>query len=520
MFELIIERIRNKVVFILSILIISATSLWGIFSPDSLGKMASSAFGFLVTRFGWFYLLSVSIFLFFCIYLIFSPYRNLKLGQDESKPQFSNFSWFAMLFSAGMAIGLIFWGVAEPLSHFINPPYGLAEAGSQKAAELSLRFSFFHWGLHAWANYALFGLAIAYFQLRKGYPGLVSSIFIPIIGERHAKGIIGMLIDLLAIFATVTGIATDLGLGTLQINSGLNMLYNVPETRTVQVIIILVATVCFITSAVKGLDKGIKKLSVFNLVLSIFLLVIAVVIGPQLEMAKGLIKGIQDYGLHFIGDGLPWFALKDHSEWLGNWTIFYWAWWIAWTPFVGTFIARISWGRTIKEFILGVLFIPTLGSMVWFCVFGVLGTHQGLEVAKTALTSIPTAYFTIMDWYPLSGLISFVTVLLLFIFFVTSADSSTFVLGIYTSGGNPNPSTKKKVAWGVTQSFLALALLLAGGLEVLQTANIVAAFPFAIIMLLSIVALMKSLREEVVTCTTKLKTNKLSSYYLTKKQDT
>ncbi|PKM56622.1 MAG: choline transporter [Firmicutes bacterium HGW-Firmicutes-3] len=499
MFKQIEEKTRNKIIFVLSILIITVISLWGICAPTSLGEKASSAFEFLVTRFGWFYLLSVSVFLFFCIYLIFSPYRNLKLGKDDSKPQFSNFSWFAMLFSAGMAIGLIFWGVAEPLSHFTNPPYGLAEPGSQKAVELSLRFSFFHWGLHAWANYALFGLAIAYFQLRKGYPGLVSSIFIPIIGERHAKGIIGMLIDLLAIFATVTGIATDLGLGTLQINSGLNMLYNIPENVTVQVIIILIATICFITSAVKGLDKGIKKLSVLNLVLSIFLIVLAVVIGPKLEMAKGLMKGIQDYGLHFIGDGLPWFALKQHSDWLGNWTIFYWAWWIAWTPFVGTFIARISWGRTIKEFIIGVLFIPTLGSMVWFCVFGILGTHQGIEVAKTALSSIPTAYFTIMDWYPLSGLISFVTVLLLFIFFVTSADSSTFVLGIYTSGGNPNPTAKKKVAWGITQSFLAMALLLAGGLEVIQTANIVAAFPFAIIMLLSIVALMKSLREEVIT---------------------
>lgn len=490
---------RDRIIFSLSIIIVGLISCWGIFFPNHLGEKAYAAFNMLISKFGWFYLLSVSAFLFFCIYLLFSPYRNIKLGSDHSKPEFSTFSWIAMLFSAGMAIGLIFWGVAEPLSHFINPPHSLANPGSKEAIVLSLRYSFFHWGLHAWANYALFALAIAYFQLRKGYPALVSSIFIPLIGEKNARGPIGILIDLLAIFATVTGIATDLGLGTMQINSGLNMLYKIPETLFVQIIIIIIATACFMTSAIKGLNKGIKILSDFNLILFMIVAVLAVIIGPKIDMIHNLFNGLIGYGKNLFQDGLPFNYLNTDRGWLGNWTIFYWAWWIAWTPFVGSFIARISWGRTIKEFITGVLLVPVIGSIIWFCIFGTLGMEQGIETATSALESIPTAYFTIISKYPLSGIISFLTIILLLVFFITSADSSTFVLGMYSSNGDPNPTTRKKAAWGVLQSLLALALLVAGGLEVLQTANIVAAFPFAIVMIFAMVALIKSLKEEKAT---------------------
>lgn len=487
---------RDNIIFILSIVIVGLISCWGIFFPDNLGEKAYGAFNLLVSKFGWFYLISVSAFLLFCIYLRFSPYKNIRLGSNDSRPEFSTFSWIAMLFSAGMAIGLIFWGVAEPLSHYVNPPHQMADSGSQDAVMLSLRFSFFHWGLHAWANYVLFALAIAYFQLRMGYPALVSSILIPLIGEKRARGPIGMIIDLLAIFATVTGIATDLGLGTLQINSGLNMLYNIPETLLVQVIIIVIATVCFMTSAVRGLNKGIKVLSDFNLVLFIGVTILAVIVGPKITMINNLLGGLFEYGKNLFTDGLPFKYLKDDSDWLGNWTIFYWAWWIAWTPFVGSFIARISWGRTIKEFITGVLLIPVIGSIIWFCIFGTLGMNQGINIATSALESIPTAYFTIISKYPISGLISFLTIVLLLVFFITSADSSTFVLGMYSSNGEPNPTTRKKIVWGVLQSLLALALLIAGGLEVLQTANIVAAFPFAFVMIFAMIAMMKSLREE------------------------
>jgi glycine betaine transporter len=487
--------ISEHTVYFYAIIVVLLFSVWGILSPNSLNSQAGKAFDFAILKFGWFYLLSVSIFLVFCLYLLFSPYGHIRLGKDDAKPQYSYLSWFAMLFSAGMAIGLVFWGVAEPLSHYAAPPDGI-QAGSEAARIFSFRMSFFHWGFHAWANYALFALAIAYFQLRKGYPGLVSSIFIPIIGEARARGPIGKIIDIIAVFATVAGISTDLGFGTLQLNSGLNFLYGVPINLSVQITIIVVITVCFMISAVKGLDKGIKRLSDINLFLVVVLMALVMIVGPQKDIIMNLIQGFSSYIRHIAVDSFPIHRLMDDKAWMGSWTIFYWAWWIAWTPFVGTFIARISWGRTIREFIAGVLLVPTIGSVIWFSIFGSLGMNGSLETINGAIASIPTALFTVVSHYPLSGLISLLTIVLIVLFFVTSADSSTFVLGILTSKGNPNPTTKRKLIWGVLQSAIAISLLMAGGLGVIQTASIVAALPFTIVMLASIYALLKSLRHE------------------------
>lgn len=488
---------KNNKVFYFSLIVVIAMAAWGILNPTSLGSEAGKAFSFLVNRFGWFYLVSVFIFLIFCIYLAFSKYSGIKLGPDDSVPEYSFISWFAMLFSAGMAIGLIFWGVAEPLNHYLYPPHGLAASGSKEAATLAFRYSFFHWGLHAWANYALLAMALAYFQLRKGKPGLISSIFIPLIGEERVRGPIGYSIDILAIFATVAGVATDLGLGTLQINSGLNYLFGIPENRLIQIIIITVVTILFMISAIRGIDRGIKALSDINLLLTIVLMGLVIFIGPTRDIFNNLFKGLGSYAKGFISDSIPINAFKGGNEWLGNWTIFYWAWWIAWTPFVGTFIARISKGRTIREFIIGVLLVPSLGSFLWFSIFGTVGINAGYGIATEAIKSIPTAFFVVIETYPMGFIISIVTIILLCTFFITSADSSTFVLGMMSSNGDLNPTTRRKIVWGIIQSLLALALLLAGGLEVLQTASIVAAFPFAFIMLFTIVSLYKSLREEV-----------------------
>ncbi len=443
-----------------------------------------------MTKVGWFYLLVVSLFLLFCLWLLVSPYRHIRLGSNDSRPEFSNISWLAMLFSAGMAIGLIFWGVAEPMSHQLFPPSGAVPL-SETARIESLRLSFFHWGFHAWANYALFALAMAYFQLRKGYPGLVSSIFVPLIGKERVAGPIGKSIDILAICATVAGISTDLGLGTLQINSGLNRLYKVPIKIEVQILIIVFVTACYMISAVRGLEKGIKTLSDFNMILVAILMLGVFIVGPKMDMLVGLVQGTGAYISNIAYDAFPVRKIVGNSEWLGSWTVFYWAWWIAWTPFVGTFIARISWGRTIGEFIAGVLIIPTLGSMVWFAEFGSLINGMSEHEMTNALLSIPTAYFDVLARYEWSGPLSLLTLVLLITFFITSADSSTFVLGILSSGGDPNPSTRRKTIWGVVQSLMALSLLMAGGLEVLQTASIVAAFPFAIIMFLSMFSLAK-----------------------------
>ncbi|KXZ40484.1 glycine betaine transporter [Alkalithermobacter thermoalcaliphilus JW-YL-7 = DSM 7308] len=483
---------RNSV-FIISLLVTFVIVLWGIVIPENFAMACNGLFNFLLDKFGWMYLITMFFFVVFSIFLVFSKYSDIKLGQDDSTPEYNYLSWFAMLFSAGMGIGLVFWGVAEPLYHYLSP-VGFTPASSE-AANFAIKTSFFHWGIHPWANYSVLGLALAYFQFRKNSPGLISSIFVPLIGEKNVKGWIGKTIDILAIFATVAGVATSLGLGTLQINSGLNYLFNIPTNTLVQIIIIAIVTVLFMVSAITGLDKGIKWLSNINLSLASILMILALILGPTVKIINTFTNGLGMYLNDFIVDSLNINPFGDNS-WIGGWRIFYWAWWIAWAPFVGTFIARISKGRTIKEFIIGVTLVPALGSFLWFATFGTLGINLGHEVATQATQVTETAFFVVMNHYPLGGLISLVAVVLLCTFFITSADSATFVLGMMSSDGDLNPSTKIKVIWGIVQSLLALSLLLAGGLKTLQIGSIAAAFPFAIVMVLSCVSLLKALKKE------------------------
>ncbi len=486
---------KSKTVFYVSIIITLAIVLWGLFLPEGFETAANSAFSFIGSNFGWFYIITMFSFVAFAIYLAFSRYGKIKLGDDDSKPEYSTISWFAMLFSAGMGIGLVFWGVAEPLNHFVNP-VGVA-GGTAAAADFAIKKSFFHWGLHPWANYSVLALALAYMQFRKGKPGLISSVFIPLIGEERASGPIGKAIDILAVFATVAGVATSLGLGTLQINSGLNFLFNVPETDLIKILIVAIVTILFMISAVTGLDKGIKFLSNLNVSIATVLLGATLIIGPTLLIINTFVDGIGLYAGNFLRDSFQINAFGDIS-WFSGWTVFYWAWWIAWAPFVGTFIARISKGRTIREFVAGVLLAPTLASFLWFAVFGATGINQGLEVATGAISNTATAFFAVMQHYPLGSLISMIALLLLSTFFITSADSATFVLGMLSSNGDLNPSTKRKITWGIIQSALALALMLGSinGLQMLQTASIVAAFPFAFIMIFSMFSLIKVLKTD------------------------
>ncbi|KAB3534052.1 BCCT family transporter [Alkaliphilus pronyensis] len=490
------EKKQSNLVLFVSLAVVIAIVLWGLFLPGHFEQTATGLFNFLVGNFGWFYLVSMFSFVGFSVWIAFSKYGKVKLGKDEDEPEYSFISWFAMLFSAGMGIGLVFWGVAEPLHHFLAP-LGI-EGGTPEAASFAMKKSFFHWGLHPWANYCVLALALAYMQFRKGKPGLISSIFIPLIGEARATGPIGKLIDILAIFATVAGVATSLGLGTLQINSGLNYMFGVPENATVQIIIVAVVTVLFMISAVTGLDKGIKFLSNVNVSLASILVLITLIVGPTLLIINSFTEGIGMYAGEFIRDSFHIEAFGN-GEWFGWWTIFYWAWWIAWAPFVGTFIARISKGRTIKEFVAGVLLAPTVASFIWFAVFGSAGINLGTEIATEAIKSTPTAFFVVMGNYPLGGLISLIAVVLLCTFFITSADSATFVLGMMSSNGNLNPDNGRKLAWGFVQSAMALVLMViggSGGLGMLQTASIAAAFPFAFVMLFGMVSMVKALRED------------------------
>ena len=487
------EMKKDNKVYYISLVVVFAIVGWGIAAPANFGNAANGVFNFLVDKFGWLYLVSMFIFVAFCIYLAFSRFGKTKLGPDDSVPEFSNVSWFGMLFGSGMGIGLVFWGTAEPLFHYLSPP-GMEGATSQ-AANFAIKQSFFHWGFHPWANYAVIGLALGYFQFRKNAPGLISSIFTPLIGEKGVNGPIGKAIDILAIFATVAGVATSLGIGTLQINSGLNYMFGIPATTLVQIVIIAVITLIYIWTAVSGIEKGIKLLSDTNLILAFAILVLSIIVGPKIKMINSLTNGLGMYLHNFVYDSFHIEAFGDNS-WIGGWTIFYWAWWIAWAPFVGTFIARISKGRTIKEFVIGVILAPSLASFIWFTVFGSMGINLGAEVAAAATKVTETAFFIVMSKYPLGYFISLIAVLLLGTFFITSANSATFVLGMMSQHGDLNPTNGKKILWGLVQALLAFALLIAGGLKALQTASIAAAFPFAIVMILACVSLVKALNEE------------------------
>lgn len=490
----------SQQVYYISLIITFIIVAWAIFAQTNFTNTANYLLSSLTNNFGWAYLLSMSIFVIFAIVLAFSKYGDIKLGPDDSKPDYSTSSWFAMLFGAGMGVGLVFWGVAEPISHYIAPPTGI-QPGSVEAANFAMKSSFMHWGIHPWANYSIIGLALAYFQFRKGKPGLISSIFEPLIGEKGVNGFWGKLIDIFAVFATVAGVATSLGLGTLQINSGLKYLFGIPETRFVQISIIVVITIIYIWSAVSGIEKGIKLISDINLYLAFGIMILSFLVGPSVKIINSLINGLGSYMGTIIQDSLHIEAFGDNT-WVNGWRIFYWAWWIAWAPFVGTFIARISKGRTIREFVLGVIIAPSIASFIWFAVFGTMGINLGftgqmsMEALKATVASPETAFFVVMKHYPLGSLLSFIAVFLLGTFFITSANSATFVLGMLSSNGDLNPPKDKQFIWGILQALLATALLLAGGLKSLQTASVAAAFPFIFVMILACISLWKALSQE------------------------
>lgn len=484
---------KDNQVFIISLIVVALLAGWGILSPESFGVVADNVFNFLTTNFGWAYLIIMFSFVVYVAYLGLGKYGNIRLGKDTDRPEYSNISWFAMLFSAGMGIGLVFWGVAEPLNHYINPmgmPGMTTEAG-----EFAILSSFIHWGLHPWANYTIIALPLAYMQFRRNKPGLISSIFIPLLGEERVRGPIGKTIDILAIFATVAGVATSLGLGTLQINSGLNYLFGIPINNTVALIIVISVTCMFMASAISGLDKGIKILSNTNVALAMILMLLTFIAGPSLKIVNALTNGLGQYIQNIVGESFRISAFGDNG-WLSAWRIFYWAWWIAWAPFTGVFIARISKGRTIREFVAGVTLVPALGSFIWFAIFGTTAINLEPEVAMEAVKTTETALFVMNSQLMFGQILSGVAVVLLCTFFVTSADSATFVLAMMSRQGNLNPDVQTKIIWGIIQSALAFALMLAGGLKVLQTASIAAAFPFAIVMVFAMVSFSKALKED------------------------
>lgn len=487
---------KVSIVFWISLVIASAFVAWGVIAPVRLGKMMEQTKAYFLDSFGWFYQLSATFFLFFAVILIFSRYGRIKLGTDEDKPSFNRPTWFAMLFSAGMGIGLLFFGVSEPISHFIDPPVG--KGGTAEAAQKALVYTYLHWGFHAWAIYSVIALILAYYKFRKKRPGLMSITLEPLLGNR-VKGTFGTVIDVVAVFATIFGVAASLGLGAAQINGGLHYVAGVPNNFAVQLIIITIVTVLFILSAATGLQKGIKYLSNANMILAVILLIGLLFLGPTKFILNMFTTTLGSYIQNLPSMGLRLAPFnKEHAAWIKNWTIFYWAWWIAWAPFVGTFIARVSKGRTVREFMVAVLVIPTIVCAFWFCVFGgtaiYLDYYKGADIAEK---SLETALFHVYDLLPLTGAFVVLTLMLITTFFVTSADSATFVLAMQTARGDLNPPNVVKVIWGLFLAASAIVLMLSGGLNAMQTAIIVSAFPLTFVLIAMSFSILKDFRKEV-----------------------
>ncbi len=472
-------------VFWYALSICAVLVIWGAIAPEHLQTVSSKVTTYISEAFGWYYLLIIMILLAFCIFLIFSRFGRIKLGKESDKPDFSLPTWFAMLFSAGMGMGLVFWTTAEPISHAFKSPPG-AEAGSNEAIKQSLQYSFFHWGIHAWAVYGVVALVLAYFKFRKGLPGLISATLIPIFGEKSMRGLPGKLIDTLAVFATVVGVASTLGFGSAQINGGLAYLFDLPSNFGMQLLILAISTVLFIFSAWSGIGKGIKYLSNINMGLGFALLLLLFIVGPTLYILNMFTTTLGSYIANFFDMSFRLSPLNEKGRtWIDNWTIFYWAWWISWAPFVGIFIARISKGRTIKEFMLGVLFVPALVCFIFFAVFGVSALNieqNGIDAISNY--SLETTTFGVLQHYPLGELMSLVTIVVIAIFFITSADSATFVLGMLSTEGSINPANSVKIVWGLAMSAMAAIIVYFGGTQGLQNMLIIAALPFSIVMLL------------------------------------
>ncbi|PTF42034.1 choline transporter [Staphylococcus chromogenes] len=487
-------------VFIFSSIIVFAIVLVGVLIPKQFGGITSSITAWITSTLGWYYLILTTVIVFFCVFLIFSPIGKLKLGRPNDKPEFNTVSWFAMLFSAGMGIGLVFYGAAEPIAHFASPPN--ADPKSTEAFTESLRSTFFHWGFHAWAVYGVVALALAYSQFRKGEPGLLSKTLRPILGDR-VDGPIGTLIDVLAVFATVVGVAVSLGMGALQIAGGLHYLFNIPNNIITQSIIIVVVTILFIMSAWSGLSKGIQYLSNLNIGLGTVLLIAALFIGPTILILNMLTSSTGSLLNSFLFNSFDAAATNPQKrEWMASWTLYYWGWWLSWSPFVGVFIARVSKGRSIREFISGVLLVPVIVSFIWFSVFGVLGIETAKKHKEIFDMSVETQLFGVFHHLPMGMVLSIIALLLISSFFITSADSATFVLGMQTTFGSQNPSAFVKVTWGVAQSLIAFVLLLSGGgdgeagLTALQNAAIISALPFSFVVILMMISFYKDANKE------------------------
>lgn len=491
----------NAPVFMGSTILIFVLCAYAALFPDLANTQFKELQRSIVSNAGWFYVLAVAIILLVVAFLGLSKYGEIKLGPDHAEPDFSYASWFAMLFSAGMGIGLMFFGVAEPVMHFLDPPTG--DAKTIDAAREAMKLTFFHWGLHAWGIYAIVALILAFFSYRHGLPLTLRSALYPIIGDK-IYGPIGHFVDIFAVIGTVFGVATSLGYGVLQVNAGLNYLFEVSVSEMTQVGLIVGITALATISVVTGLDAGIRRLSELNLLLAVVLLILVLFLGPTALLMQTFVQNTGAYLSEIVSKTFNLYAYgptEEHRQWLGGWTLLYWGWWMSWSPFVGMFIARVSRGRTIREFVMGVLFVPAGFTLMWMTFFGntaidMILNHGNDLLATTVQSDVSIALFKFLEHFPASQFLSGVATLMVVVFFVTSSDSGSMVVDMLASGGDDNTPIWQRIFWASSEGIVAITLLLAGGLAALQTATIASALPFSMVLLVACYGLIKALRVE------------------------
>ncbi len=474
----------DRPVFVSSTVLLSVVLLLAAIFPSAMESLFASMQSAIIANASWYYVLVVAVILISVLVFACSSYGQIKLGPDHSEPEYSSISWFAMMFAAGMGIGLMFFGVAEPVMHFLSPPKG--DPGNVASAREAMKLTFFHWGLHAWAIYAIVALILAYFSFRHDLPLTLRSALYPLIGER-IYGPMGTSVDVFAIISTTFGVATSLGFGVDQINSGLNHLFDIPKNQAVQIGLILATTAIATVSVLLGLDKGIRRLSEINIVLAVLLLIAVLAVGPTVLLLQALMQNTGGYLTELVSKTFNLYAYEP-TDWLGGWTIFYWGWWISWAPFVGLFIARISRGRTLRQFVVGALLGPVAFTFLWMTVFGNsaidLIMNQGLpELGAAVQADESVALFQFFEQFPATEFLSLLAILMVVVFFVTSADSGALVLNMLSSGGSDHTPASRRVFWMATIGITAIVLLLAGGLAALQTAVIASALPFSLAVL-------------------------------------
>jgi glycine betaine transporter len=492
------RRNRPGWVFFISLALLGIFVAYGAARPDDLALIADQALSFTTRHFGWLYLFATTGFLVFCVGVAVSSFGRIRLGADGEAPEFSYPAWLGMIFSAGMGVGLVFWAIAEPMSHFMAPPFGEAEPGTPRAAGYAMQYSLFHWGFHQWANFAVVGLAIAYVRFRQQRPGLISETFRYTLGDR-VDGPVGRGINILAVVSTIFGVATTIGLGVIQINSGLGAVAGVAFGVEQQLAIMGGITIVFLLCTLAPLESGIRYVSDANMLLAGGLLLFVFFVGPTDFITAVMTNAIGDYVGNVIGMSLV-MAPYTEDDWVERWTLFYWAWGLSWAPFVGSFIARISRGRTIREFVLGVIGMPVLLSIIWFATFGGTALYhelfEGVAIGEAVTHEMSSGLFVTLEQLPYTAVVSLLMLVLISLFVVTSANSATFVLGMFTTQGVLEPARWARLSWGVVQVLVAGVLLLSGGLVALQTISILAAFPFMLLMVFMAISLLRSLQNE------------------------